>query len=143
MTTDDPYNLKRYVAAQEPIFVTALAELKAGNKRGHWMWFVFPQLRGIGHSPNAQFYGICSVDEGRAFLQHEVLGPRLTFCSQTVLECQAQSLHDIFGSPDDLKFRSSMTLFEAAAMKEDVFGRALDRFCSGKRDERTLYLLKT
>ncbi|HEV7415191.1 MAG TPA: DUF1810 domain-containing protein, partial [Tianweitania sediminis] len=106
---DDPYNLKRFVAAQEPVFDIALAELKEGKKRGHWMWFVFPQLRGLGYSPTAQFYGIASVDEARAYLQDDVLGSRLTLCTQTVLEGQAQSLIDIFGSPDDLKFRSSMT----------------------------------
>lgn len=141
--TDDPYNLQRFVVAQEPIFDITLAELNAGNKRGHWMWFVFPQLRGLGHSPTTQFYGIASVDEARAYLQHNVLGPRLTLCTKTALEGQAQSLHDIFSSPDDLKFRSSMTLFEAAAPKEDIFGQALDRLCSGRRDERTLYLIKT
>ncbi|MCG6115660.1 MAG: DUF1810 domain-containing protein [Mesorhizobium sp.] len=141
--TDDPYNLNRFITAQEPVFDIALTELKAGNKRGHWMWFVFPQLRGLGHSPTAQFYGVVSVDEARAYLQHDVLGSRLSLCTQTVLEGQAQSLHDIFGSPDDLKFRSSMILFEAAAPKEDIFGRALDGLCSGKRDERTLYLVKS
>jgi uncharacterized protein (DUF1810 family) len=140
---DDPYNLKRFVAAQEPVFDIALAELKEGKKRGHWMWFVFPQLRGLGYSPTAQFYGIASVDEARAYLQDDVLGSRLTLCTQTVLEGQAQSLIDIFGSPDDLKFRSSMTLFEAADPKEDLFGRALDGLCSGNRDERTLNLVKS
>ena len=141
--SDDPYNLERFAAAQEPIFDIALAELKAGKKRGHWMWFVFPQLRGLGHSLTAQFYGIASVDEARAYFQHDVLGSRLTLCTQTVLEAQAHSLNEIFGSPDDLKFQSSMTLFEAAAPEEDVFARALDGMCSGKRDERTLYFLKT
>jgi uncharacterized protein (DUF1810 family) len=139
--SDDPFNLERFVAAQQPVFDTALAELKAGSKRSHWMWFVFPQLRGLGHSPTAQFYGIASLDEARAYLQHDVLGSRLTLCTQTVLESQGHSLHEIFGSPDDLKFRSSMTLFEAAAPEEDVFGRALDRMCSGKRDERTLHFV--
>lgn len=139
---DDPYNLKRFVAAQDSVFDTVLAELKEGQKRSHWMWFVFPQLRGLGHSPTAQFYGIASIEEARAYLQDDVLGPRLTLCTQTVLDGQAQLLIDIFGTPDDLKFRSSMTLFEAAAPKEDIFGRALDTFCSGDRDERTLNLVK-
>ncbi len=107
------------------------------------MWFVFPQLGGLGHSPKAQFYGIASVDEARAYLQHDLLGSRLTLSTQTVLEGQSHSLREIFSSPDDLKFRSSMTLFEAAAPKEDVFGRALDCFCSGRRDERTLQLVRS
>lgn len=140
---DDTYNLERFVTAQEPVFDIVLAELKESNKRSHWMWFVFPQLRGLGRSPAAQFYGIASVDEARAYLQHDVLGSRLTLCTQTVVNSQAQSLIEIFGSPDDIKFRSSMTLFEAAAPKEDVFRRALDSLCAGKRDEQTLNLIKS
>ncbi|MGN6548575.1 MAG: DUF1810 domain-containing protein [Pararhizobium sp.] len=136
--SDDPFNLERFVAAQESVFDTALAELRAGSKRSHWMWFVFPQLRGLGHSTMAQFYGIASLDEARAYLQHDVLGPRLILCTKTVLESRRHSVLKIFGPPDDLKFRSSMTLFEAAALKEDVFGQALQRLCSGKRDEQTI-----
>ena len=138
----DPFDLQRFVTAQAPVFDTALAELKAGRKRSHWMRFIFPQLRGLGHSSTAQFYGIASLDEARAYLQHDVLGPRLTLCTRTVLESEGRSLQAIFGSPDDLKFRSSMTLFEAARPDEDAFGRALDHFCSGKRDERTLRLVQ-
>jgi uncharacterized protein (DUF1810 family) len=141
--SDDPYNLERFAAAQEPIFDTALAELRAGDKRSHWMWFIFPQLRGLGHSPTAHFYGIASLDEARAYLRHDLLGFRLTLCAKTVLEGQALSSHEIFGSPDDFKFKSSMTLFEAAAPKEDVFGRALDRLWSGRRDERTLQMIRS
>lgn len=137
----DPFNLDRFVAAQEPIFDTVLAELKAARKRSHWMWFVFPQLRGLGRSPTAQFYGIVSLEEARAYLKHQALGPRLTLCTRTVLESGGRSLHEIFGSPDDLKFRSSMTLFEAAASDDDVFGRALDRLCGGGRDDATLRLI--
>lgn len=106
------------------------------------MWFIFPQLRGLGHSPTAQFYGIGSLDEARAYLAHVLLGPRLTLCTRAVLECAGGSLHDIFGRPDDLKFRSSMTLFEAAAPPEDrVFGAAIDRWCAGERDARTRRLV--
>lgn len=140
--TADPFNLERFVIAQAPVFDTALAELQAARKRSHWMWFIFPQLRGLGLSSNAQFYGIGSLDEAHAYLAHPVLGPRLILCTRTVLEANGRSLHDMFGSPDDLKFQSSMTLFEAAASgEEDAFGRALDRWCEGKRDARTISLL--
>ncbi len=138
----DPFDLNRFVMAQAPVFETALTELKAARKASHWMWFIFPQLRGLGHSSLALFYGIGSLDEARAYLNHSLLGPRLMLCARTVLESSGRSLHEIFGSPDDLKFRSSMTLFEAAASQgERVFGLALDRWCAGQRDRRTLELL--
>jgi len=140
--TADPFDLDRFVTAQAPVFDAALAELQAGRKRSHWMWFIFPQLRGLGFSATAQFYGVASLDEARAYLAHSLLGPRLTLCALTVLEGPARSLHDLFGSPDDMKFASSMTLFEAAAPREErVFGSALDRWCAGERDARTLQLL--
>lgn len=141
MTTEDPFDLARFVSAQAPVFETALAELTAGRKETHWMWFVFPQLRGLGQSPTAQFYGIGSLAEARAYLAHPLLGPRLVLCVRAVVDSAAPSLHAVFGSPDDLKFRSSMTLFEAAAPDHDQFGRAIDRWCAGRRDERTLALL--
>jgi uncharacterized protein (DUF1810 family) len=134
-------DLERFVTAQAAGFDTALAELTAGRKRSHWMWFIFPQLRGLGHSPTAQFYGIGALREAQAYYAHKLLGPRLIQCTQAVLESQAPSLHAIFGSPDDLKFRSSMTLFEAAAPEQPVFGLALRRWCDGERDRRTLQLL--
>lgn len=138
----DPFDLHRFVAAQGPVFETVLAELKAARKKSHWMWFIFPQLRGLGLSSMAQFYGIGSLDEARAYLGHALLGPRLTLCTRTVLESDGRSLNGIFGSPDDLKFRSSMTLFEAAASEDGtLFGLALDRWCSGERDDRTLQLI--
>jgi uncharacterized protein (DUF1810 family) len=141
--TADPLDLRRFVAAQEAVFETALAELRAGRKRSHWIWFIFPQSRGLGLSPRAQFYGIGSLDEARAYLGHPLLGPRLALCTRTVLDSDGRSLHDIFGAPDDLKFISSMTLFEAAAgHTETAFGLALDRWCSGRRDERTLDLIR-
>ena len=115
MSSNDPFDLERFVKAQEPVFDTALQELKAGHKRTHWMWFIFPQLKGLGHSPTAQFYGIASIEEARAYLAHPVLGPRITLCTQVVSAHERQSLAEIFGSPDDLKFVSSMTLFAAAA----------------------------
>ena len=114
MPDADPFALNRFVTAQAPVFAAALDELKAGRKQSHWMWFVFPQLRGLGHSAMAEFYGISSLAEARAYLAHPLLGPRLILCTETVLALQGRSVHAIFGSPDDLKFCSSMTLFAIA-----------------------------
>jgi uncharacterized protein (DUF1810 family) len=138
----DSFDLERFVTAQGPVFATALAELRAGRKRGHWMWFVFPQLRGLGQSAIAQRYGVASLAEAKAYLAHPLLGPRLVACTRAVLAVEGRSLHAIFGTPDDLKFRSSMTLFALAADEDDgVFRQALDRYCHGRMDERTLALL--
>jgi len=115
LTGADPFDLERFVTAQAAAFPAVLAELKAGRKRSHWMWFVFPQMRGLGHSAMATFYAICSLQEARAYLTHPMLGPRLELCVRTVLELENGSLHQIFGSPDDMKFQSSMTLFALAA----------------------------
>ncbi len=139
--TSDALNLERFVDAQAPVFEMVVAELTAGRKRSHWMWFIFPQLRGLGHSPTAQFYAIASLAEARAYHAHPLLGPRLELCTRTVLESRARSLDELFGSPDDLKFRSCMTLFEIAAPEVPLFARALDRWCAGERDDRTLELL--
>ena len=123
-----PFDLDRFVAAQEGIYTGALAELRAGRKTGHWMWYVFPQLAGLGRSALSLHYAIGSLDEARAYLAHPLLGPRLIECTRTVLAIEGRSLHAIFGSPDDMKFRSSMTLFSLAADEGDnVFRRALDR----------------
>jgi uncharacterized protein (DUF1810 family) len=120
----DPFNLER-VTAQDPVFDTVLNELRAGRKRTHWMWFVFPQLRGLGHSSKAEYYGISSLAEARAYLAQPVLGPRLDLCARTVLEIEAPSLNAIFGSPDDMKFRSCATLFALASGKrQPVSARA-------------------
>ena len=134
-------DLERFVTAQAPVFETALGELRAGRKRSHWMWFVFPQLRGLGHSATAEFYGIVSLDEARAYLAHPVLAPRLVRCTEAVLAHADRSLHEIFGSPDDMKFGSCMTLF-AAAGEPAVVIRAIDVRCAGRRDARTLALLR-
>jgi uncharacterized protein (DUF1810 family) len=143
MASSDPFNLERFVAAQAPVFNTVLAELAAGRKQSHWMWFIFPQLRGLGHSSMAQFYGIVSLDEARAYLAHPLLGPRLTLCTDTILAVDGRSLHEILGSPDDTKFRSSMTLFAIAADCDgSPFRRALDRFCGGRIDDRTSAVLR-
>src|ERR1700728_357406 len=132
--TDDRFDLKRFVKAHETVIDIALEELRADRKTTHWMWFVFPQLRELGHSATARFYGISSLEEARAYAAHAVLGPRLMLCTRTVLKSTAASLHDIFGSPDDMKFRSCMTLFEAAVPGADrLFGQALERWCAGER----------
>ena len=142
MTSDDAFGLERFVTAQAPVFETVLAELREGRKRSHWMWFVFPQLRGLGQSSTARFYGIASLEEARAYLAHPLLGPRLDLCTRVVLGSEGPSLHAIFGSPDDMKFRSCMTLFSLATDDPaNPFREALDRWCSGQPDERTLALV--
>ena len=142
MTDTDPFNLERFVSAQAAVFSTVMEELTAGQKRSHWMWFIFPQLRGLGHSSMAKFYGIGSLDEARAYLGHPLLRPRLNLCTRTVLAVEDRSLHDIFGSPDDMKFHSAMTLFAlAASNQETVYRQALDRWWQGRADERTIALL--
>jgi uncharacterized protein (DUF1810 family) len=141
MTADDRFDLERFVTAQDPVFETVLAELRAGRKRTHWIWFVFPQLAGLGKSSTARFYGISSLDEARAYLAHPVLGPRLDLCTRIVLASESPSLHAIFGAPDDLKFRSCMTLFSLAADDSDnPIRHALNRW-SGQPDERTIALI--
>ena len=144
--TADPFALARFVEAQARSHDDALAELAAGTKRSHWMWYVFPQLRGLGLSPTALFYGIGSREEARAYLAHPVLGPRLLACTRAVLGHPGRSLASIFGSPDDMKFRSSMTLFAEAAESPEAaspFREALAAFCGGEADPRTLALLET
>lgn len=137
--TRDPFDLDRFVTAQHPLIGAVQAELAAGRKRTHWMWFVFPQLAGLGHSAMARHYGLGSLDEARAYLAHPVLGPRLRQCTDLVLAASDRSLHDIFGAPDDLKFRSSMTLFALAG--GGAFRRAIEGPCGGRPDQRTLDLL--
>jgi uncharacterized protein (DUF1810 family) len=139
----DPFDLKRFLLAQEPVFASALNELREGQKRSHWMWFVFPQLRGLGSSPMAELYRIGSLAEARAYLDHPLLGRRLLLCTETVLATGGKSLHEIFGSPDDMKFRSSMTLFVLASGDQtNVFCRTLAARCEARLDDRTLTLLK-
>jgi uncharacterized protein (DUF1810 family) len=142
MTGADPYDLQRFVAAQEPVFATVLAELRAGRKRTHWMWFVFPQLRGLGRSQTATYYGIGSLEEARAYLAHPLLGPRLDLCTNAVLGVEGRTPHEIFGSPDDMKFHSSMSLFALAAVDTaSPYRRALDRWWQGEADPETVRLL--
>ena len=142
MTVNAVFDLERFVTAQDPVIETVLRELRAGSKQTHWMWFVFPQLRGLGRSPTAQHYGIDNLDEARAYLGHAVLGPRLMECVEAVLSVSGRTLHEIFGSPDDVKFRSSMTLFAIAAGAGSVFEEALNRYCNGAMDQMTVDLLK-
>ncbi len=135
------FNLERFVTAQQNIYEVALSELRAGLKRSHWMWFIFPQLRGLGRSETARFYAISGRPEAEAYLTHPMLGPRLAECTTAMLQHTDLSAHDILGSPDDLKFRSSMTLFGAVAGRDSPFQAALDMFYAGARDESTLRLL--
>ena len=143
MAAADPFALERFVTAQAAVLPAVLTELKGGRKRTHWMWFVFPQLKGLGHSSMATFYGIASLHEARAYLTHPLLGPRLDLCTRTVLDLENGSLRQIFGSPDDAKFQSSMTLFAlAAADPVSAFCKALDRWRGGTLDAQTLRLLE-
>ncbi|HOA94021.1 MAG TPA: DUF1810 domain-containing protein [Quisquiliibacterium sp.] len=141
MAAADPFDLERFVTAQAPVHATVLAELAGGRKASHWMWFVFPQLAVLGRSGRARFYGIASLDEARAYWAHPVLGPRLAECTRRVLAVRDRSLHAIFGAPDDLKFRSCMTLFAHAAPDAPLFREALDRFCDGLEDPATVAAL--
>jgi uncharacterized protein (DUF1810 family) len=139
---EDPFDLQRFVSAQAASFDRALAELEAGRKQSHWMWFIFPQSRGLGHSPTAVRYAIGSLDEARAYLSHPLLGPRLLRCTEVVIASHAPSLHALFGAPDDLKFVSSMTLFRLAADDARAFQAALDRWNGGRMDARTLEIMQ-
>jgi uncharacterized protein (DUF1810 family) len=137
-------DLQRFIQAQEPVFDGVRTELLAGAKRSHWMWFVFPQLRELGRSGTAKFFGLASADEALAYWRHPQLGPRLKTCVDLVLAAPpAKSAHDIFSSPDDMKLRSCLTLFEFVAPDEPAFASGLARFFDGQRDELTLALLKS
>jgi uncharacterized protein (DUF1810 family) len=138
---DDRFDLGRFLDAQEACFAQVLRELTAGEKRSHWMWFIFPQLRGLGSSPSAQHYGLASVAEARAYLDHPVLGARLRECTRRLLLLEGRSAAEIFGYPDELKLRSCLTLFERAATQEQLFSEALSKYYGGKPDPRTLELL--
>ncbi|WP_438004083.1 DUF1810 domain-containing protein [Sorangium sp. So ce321] len=138
----DPYDLQRFVDAQAPVYDRVLAELRRGHKTSHWMWFIFPQLQGLGYSAMARRYGIASKAEAEAYLQHPTLGPRLLECTRLVNQIEGCSLYDIFDSPDDMKFCSSMTLFARAAPDEETFRAALDKYCGAEPDPRTLALLE-
>ena len=136
-----PYDLERFVAAQDGIYSEALAQIAAGRKRSHWMWFVFPQFAGLGASPTSQHFAIRSLAEARAYLDHPVLGPRLQQCAEALLSVKDRSAREIMGSPDDLKLRSSATLFAAVSPAGSVFHRLLERYFASVPDERTLQLI--
>jgi uncharacterized protein (DUF1810 family) len=135
---DDPYNLQRFADAQARVIDQVRRELAAGRKETHWMWFVFPQLRGLGSSSMAEKYGITSRGEAEAYLAHPVLGPRLRDCTELVNAVQNRSVEDIFGYPDDLKFRSCITLFSSVTNENDVFRTALDKYFNGEPDPATV-----
>jgi uncharacterized protein (DUF1810 family) len=134
----DPYNLERFVQAQNSVYEEVLFELKNGTKVSHWMWFIFPQIKGLGRSPTSIEFAISSREEAQAYLHHSLLGPRLKECTQLVLLTEGRSIEQIFGSPDDFKFRSSMTLFAQVSPHDDIFIKALDKYFQGKPDQLTL-----
>jgi len=139
--TNDPYDLERFVDAQNPVFEQVCSELRQGRKRSHWMWFVFPQLRGLGASPMANKFGISSREEAEAYLRHPILGPRLLECTRLVNLVEGSAIEEVFGYPDNLKFHSSMTLFAQVAPENGVFAAALQKHFGGQHDKLTLNLL--
>ncbi|MGH8383267.1 DUF1810 domain-containing protein [Pseudomonas sp.] len=138
----DPFNLQRFVEAQEPIFTRVLDELRTGRKTSHWIWFIFPQLQGLGHSETAERYALRSADEARAYLRHEVLRPRLELCVASVLQHTDKSARQILGYPDDLKLRSCLTLFASLEPDHPLFKEALDKLFDAQPDPMTLQLLR-
>ena len=138
---DDPHDLARFTRAQDGVVANVLAELRSGRKRTHWMWFVFPQVAGLGSSSASRTYAIKSLAEARDYLAHPVLGSRLRQCAEIVLATEGRTAHAIFGDPDDLKLCSSMTLFAAAAEADSVFARVLAKYFGGRRDAATIRLL--
>jgi uncharacterized protein (DUF1810 family) len=140
-SANDPYDLQRFVKAQDPVYDQVCAELRNGRKESHWMWFIFPQLRGLGRSQMATKFGIASREEAEEYLKHPLLGPRLRECSRLVTLMEGRSIHQILGSPDDLKFKSSMSLFATIAPDERVFKEALQKYFEGEFDRLTLELL--
>jgi uncharacterized protein (DUF1810 family) len=140
MSAPDPFGLERFLDAQDGVYGQVLAELRTGRKASHWMWFIFPQIDGLGHSATARHFAIRGLAQARAYLAHPVLGARLAECTRLVNAVAGASAHDIFGSPDDLKFRSSMTLFELAADDPSEYRTALDRYYAGQADARTVAL---
>ena len=135
---DDPFDLQRFVDAQAPVYERVRTELKSGRKQSHWMWFIFPQIAGLGRSATAQRYAISSLDEARAYIAHPILGPRLRECTHLVVQVNGKSAYEILGSPDDMKFHSCMTLFARAAPDEKAFMDALEKYFGGAEDQATI-----
>jgi uncharacterized protein (DUF1810 family) len=142
LSADDAFDLSRFVRAQDENYADALAEVAAGRKRSHWMWYVFPQFAGLGTSETSQYFAIKTLAEARAYLDHPILGPRLTEIAEAAAALSGRSARDIFGSPDDVKLRSSATLFAAVSPPESVFARLLDRYFDGRPDQATLRLIE-
>jgi len=137
----DPYDLNRFISAQQGLYDRALVELQDGLKRSHWMWYIFPQIDGLGHSPTTRHYSIKSLEEAQQYLAHPVLGARLVECAEAILAVQGQTASDIFGHPDDWKLQSSMTLFELVSNPRSIFEQVLDKYYEGKRDSKTLQIV--
>ena len=137
-----PYNFERFTEAQDPVYETAHAELRQGQKTGHWMWFIFPQIEGLGYSPAARKYAIASLPEARAYLEHPVLGNRLRECTEATSQVEGVTIEHILGHPDDLKFRSCMTLFAHATSDNQIFREALHKFYDGEYDRLTVQRLE-
>ena len=138
----DENDLNRFVAPNERDFDEALSEIRAGRKRSHWIWYIFPQIQGLGVSSTSMYYGIRDLDEARRFLDHPVLGRNLREITEALLELDTDDADEVMGWPDNMKLRSSMTLFELADPDEDMFGRVLDKFYGGERDDRTVSILE-
>ncbi|PKA42059.1 DUF1810 domain-containing protein (plasmid) [Rhizobium sullae] len=143
MAGEIDYNLERFINAQNGIYDQALEELRSGRKRSHWMWFIFPQIAGLGSSAMAERYAIRSAEEAAAYVADPILGSRLIRCVQAILSVKDRTAHDILGSPDDLKLRSSLTLFAAVSDQRSPFHEAIDHFYGGEFDERTIEILNT
>ncbi len=143
ISRDDMFGLSRFINAQASVYDRVLEELRSGWKRSHWMWYIFPQVDGLGYSATSKHYAIKSMEEARAYLNHPVLGSRLVECADAVLAIEGRSASDIFGYPDDLKLKSSMTLFASVAGPESIFVRVLEKYFQGERDVRTLQLLES
>lgn len=141
LRTDDPYQLSRFLTAQQEDFERALAEIESGKKRTHWMWYIFPQLDGLAFSATSKYYAIKNIDEARAYLEHPILGPRLSQCAEAALGVEGRSATTIFGSPDDLKLKSCATLFASVSSPGSLFHRLLEKFYGDERDGKTLRLL--
>ena len=141
-SSNDPFNLQRFVSAQEPVFEQVVSELRQGAKRTHWIWFIFPQIEGLGHSQTARKFSLSSLEEAQAYINHSLLGQRLRECTHLVNLVKGRSIQEIFGYPDDLKFRSSMTLFAHATSDNAVFKDALQKYFEGEFDPLTIERLK-
>lgn len=142
MKPDDPFNLERFIAAQDPVYATVVQELKDGHKRTHWMWFIFPQVAGLGSSPTSQYYAIKNKAEAIAYLEHPVLGQRIRECARIILQITGKTATQIFGKPDDMKLQSSMTLFAGMTERDSLFWLVLDKYYDGKLCQQTLKFLQ-